>query len=116
MTRTATVAVLLCLICSAWTMGEPAKGESEDARSLYLKAAGDGFTVQSPTESVLEYSDYPPFPPEWHKLAKAAREANADRLALARQARTAKAGQWPPGPIVGYLNGTRALANELGDA
>jgi hypothetical protein len=83
---------------------------------LYVKAGGDGFAVQSPAESPLEYSDYPPFPPEWHKLAKAAREANADRVKLARQARTAPRGQWPPGPLLPYLNTVRALANELGDA
>jgi hypothetical protein len=93
----------------------PAAGE--DAAALYLRAAGSGFEVQSPANSTLEYEDYPPYPPEWHQLAKAAREANRERLKLARVARTGAApARWPSGDDQRYLTPIRQLANELADA
>lgn len=105
--------VVLAFTCAA----ARAQGAAdEDAAALYLKAAGAGFDVQSPSETSMEYADYPPYPAEWHKLAKAARQANAPRLALARQARSAPAGKWPGGADLAYLNRIRSLANELGDA
>lgn len=103
------------LFCAALRATEPTA--AENAAAAYIRAGGDGFAVFSPSESVLEYNEYPPYPAEWHRLAKAAREANAPRLALARAARTnAPPAKWPGGEDLRFLNAIRALANELGDA
>jgi hypothetical protein len=117
MSQTATVAVLLCLIgIASPTSAQPAQDLPRDAVSIYLRAAGNGFAVQGPAESPLLYSEYPPYPPEWHKLAKASREANADRLKPAREARSAPPGTWPRGANRGDVNALRGLAWELADA
>ena len=76
----------------------------------------------SPAASSLEYADYPPYPDEWHRLETASYNFNAPARALAREARSRTTAHWPalqrPGAKLdlSYLNGCRALANEVGDA
>jgi len=79
--------------------------------------------VETPSESALEYRGYPPFPPEWIKLAAASEVANVSMFAFARQARSLPVGRTggndpnrtPPNVLIGRYVGARQLANHLGD-
>ena len=76
----------------------------------------------SPAASSLEYAEYPPYPAEWHKLETADFEFNAPARALAHEARSRDTANWPGLHPAGnqidlsYLNGCRALANDVADA
>ena len=105
----------------------PASSPAADAWPLYKQAIarieeGHRSNIMSPAESGLVYNDYPPFPPQWHQMEKASYEFNAPAFALAHQARSRNVAHWPPlhGPdgqiAMGYLHGSRELANELADA
>ncbi|MGD0542558.1 MAG: hypothetical protein ABSB33_13680, partial [Tepidisphaeraceae bacterium] len=61
------------------------------------------------------YPDYPPFGPEWDRMAQAAWDTNAPVRRLAHQARSSDQANWPDDKTM-YLNSCRALANDLGDA
>jgi hypothetical protein len=84
-----------------------------DAADLYIRAAGR-ISVDCPASSNLEYPAYPPFGADWDHLAQDAWEKNGAARELARKARLSTHANWPAG--IAYLNGCRALANELADA
>jgi hypothetical protein len=106
----------LCALCAR---AEPQAG---DAWPLYERAAKvitDG-KIWSPSSSNLQYAHYPPFPPEWQELEKAAWERNAPARALAHDARSKPAAHWPrtangEPDTNRYFSEVRALANEVGD-
>ncbi len=113
------------MIYTAITSAQP-HHPSEDAWPLYEKAAahiaeGDRQGMSSPAASNLEYSDFPPFPPEWHRLAKQAYEFNTSAFEQIRNARAMRTARWPAvrkdGDIVLlYLSSCRNIANEIADA
>ena len=113
------------MIYAAITSAQP-NHPSEDAWPLYEKAAahiaeGDRQGKSSPAASNLEYLDFPPFPPEWHRLAKQAYEFNTSAFEQIRKARTMRTARWPAvrkdGDIVLlYFSNCRNIANEIADA
>lgn len=106
----------------------PDSRPSADAWPLYQRAIarvldGHAAGIYSPAESVLMYAEYPPYPPRWHELENAAYKFNAPAFAMVREARSRDVANWPAlqrdaaGKIdMSYLNGCRALANEVADA
>ena len=79
--------------------------------------------VESPRSSLLEYAHYPPYPPEWHRLARASEQAHQQAFARARQARTLLRVQIRkeldlkrPEDLFRQLNNVRWLGNTLADA
>jgi hypothetical protein len=116
------VACVLTIVCP-W-VAECA--EVDDAWPLYQRAAahiskGDPLGKFSPSASSLEYKEYPPFPPEWERMAKAAYEFNAPALADVHRATAAKAAAWPVAKVgatysVDYLGPARNIANQVADA
>ena len=105
---------------------EPTSKPADDAWPLYSKAAerveeGYRAKIMSPTASNLDYQNFPPFPPEWYKYEKETYAFNAPARALLREARSRSVAHWP---VIGegvdaklpYLDGCRALANEVADA
>lgn len=119
---------LIASIPAAAAAPSPASQPSADAWPLYQRAIArvvDGHTagIYSPAESVLIYAEYPPYPPQWHQLENSAYEFNATAFAKARAARSRDIANWPAlqrdaaGRIdMSYINGCRALANEVADA
>ena len=93
---------------------ETATSSPSDAAQLYLRAA-QWITAISPAASNFTYPDYPPFGPEWDRMAQAAWDTNAPVRRLAHQARSSDQANWPDDKTM-YLNSCRALANDLGDA
>jgi hypothetical protein len=80
-------------------------------------------TAHSPSQSALEYVEYPPYPAEWHELANASVASNAAALPLLRQARAHPASDWggrfsspAVAPMPPALNWTRGLAMFGADA
>src|SRR5690349_17501322 len=126
--RTRTIAFLLCSgLLASLACAADAPQSSDDAWPLYAKAAqrvqqGYREGVMSPAASSLVYPGYPPYPAEWKTMEKASYDFNAPARALVRQARSMNKADWPAPPPPGgkldvsYLNGCRALANEVGDA
>lgn len=99
----------------------PQVPDSENAWTLQSQAAAL-ISVDSPRNSNLEYHDYPPYPPDWHKLAQASEQAHAQVFALARQARQRSAVQVRQElktqhfmARLQYLNNPMGLANTLLD-
>ena len=97
---------------NAWTY------QTRAAKAISEKA-------ESPSNSNLEYPDYPSFPAEWTKLARASEQANAEAFALARQARRYSQVQTRrelPSPLTvavaihSSVNEVKNLANVLADA
>lgn len=78
--------------------------------------------VESPRSSPIEYREYPPYPPEWMKLAAASEQAHAPAFAMLRKARSMRGAQFRrslTSPLVRvllpYLNDVRWLANTVSD-
>lgn len=77
--------------------GEPVKVEdvaveqvpdSENAATLQIKAGEAAYSLLSgPRNGTIDYENYPPYPPEWWKLALASEKVNGNVLKLAREAR-----------------------------
>jgi hypothetical protein len=98
--------------------------DSENAFLVQVRAAqSQAAGVDSPRNSIDEYPhDYPPFPANWMKRAKASEQAHGKVFALARQARQLSGVQihdrlpipWTPSSA-GYLTNLRYLANTLTD-
>jgi hypothetical protein len=66
----------------------PSVPDSQNAFAVQLQAAKAlAPKVDSPSNSRLDYRDYPPYPPAWWKLADASETAHAKAFQLARQAR-----------------------------
>jgi hypothetical protein len=113
----------LFLSAPLWVFRARAEAEAGDAWPLYERAAkviSDG-KVWSPSSSNLHYAGYPPFPPEWQEMEKAAWERNAPARALVHEARSMPAARWPrtadgEPDTTRYFSEVRALANEVGDA
>ena len=114
---------LMTSLASAVQVSQP----SDDAWPLYAKAiqrVQEGYQkgINSPAASSLVYPEYPPYPQEWTNLENEAYKFNAPARALAREARSRSKTNWPtPPPVNGkpdftYLNGCRALANDVADA
>src|SRR3954454_17899686 len=84
-----------------------------NAAEIYLQAAA-AIRVESPAASNLEYRGFPPFGPDWDRLAADAWNSNGEARRLAREARSAEHATWPADlqpPTPAYLNSCRALAN-----
>ena len=106
--------------------GAQTEKSNQDAWPLYEKTVahikeGERLGKISPRASGLEYSGIPPYPAEWHRLAKEAYEFNADAFELTRKARARSAAHWPvvhkDGQILlPYLDSCRIIAIGLGDA
>lgn len=92
----------------------PATAQSSNTVDLYLRARAL-IKVDSPAQSELEYRSYPPYPEEWHKLAKAAWETNAPARELVHQAWLLNRASWPKDETV-PLNACRGVACEVLDA
>jgi hypothetical protein len=84
-----------------------------DAATLYAQAA-KAIVVDSPSASNFEFPEYPPFGPDWDRLAQDAWTKNASARQLAHQAGLCSTADWPKDHK--YLNSCRAIANDLGDA
>jgi hypothetical protein len=120
-----TTACALALLASAICTAQPTK-PSDDAWPLYAQAAariteGNKLGICSPAASNLEYNDFPPFPPEWHRMMKATWDYNASAREIVHQARSIESARWPAtmkeGKIeVKYLSLCRNIANEVADA
>jgi hypothetical protein len=96
----------------AWPLYEQAATRIANQRQLGLS---------SPASSNLIYDNHPPFPPEWHRLAKRSYENNTLALALVRRTRSLTAAAWPAATDDGAtyrkcLNACRAISNEVVDA
>jgi hypothetical protein len=99
---------------------------ADDAAALYLRAAGllelehRPQSVVSPTNSNLNYNNYPPYPPGWYRMEKEDFAANAEIRSLSHQARSIEHANWPPVDLSpgdqNYFNQCRALCNDLSDA
>lgn len=89
---------------------------SQQNAATYLIAATNALstTVEPPSSSSTLYEDYPPFSPEWRRMAEQSTVANAQALLLAHRAAGCTQADWngstPP------WNMLRALAHVLGDA
>ena len=75
----------------------------------------------SPSNSNLSYSDYPPYPPQWHQKEDKSIIVNAKLLDLAHIAASANDADWgeasrSPHGSASFLMPARATANVLGDA
>ena len=97
----------------------------DDAAKVYMQAAkllsaNDKANIMSPSSSNLNYTDYPLYPAEWHRMEKKDFLANSEARALAHQARSIEHADWPkwnpPHPPIYYLNDCRNISNELADA
>lgn len=95
--------------------------DRENAWLVYAQAAAaikPG--IDSPRNSALEYSTYPPFGPKWHALAAASEQGNAAAFPIARRARGLPR-SWFPGGLphadaqIPQLNDARRLAGTLSD-
>src|SRR5436309_8212841 len=93
---------------------------SENAWTYYAEAVRVISTsgVNSPHQSTIRYSPYPPHGTEWETLARASEKANAAAFPLARRARQLQRLQFPQtgsNPYRGEWNDARNLANMLAD-
>lgn len=100
----------------------------EDNAAVYLRRALGAIRqgVDTPAASTLTYNAFPPYPPEWHRLADAAVEAHGEVFRLARAARARPRADWGlplDRPLSLFdnqhmrdLNRLRHLANLLSDA
>lgn len=122
-----TVVLLLLAVMTSPARGIQSSRPSEDAWPLYSKAidrVNEGYRkgIMSPAASPVAYPGYPPYSAQWKTLEKATYEFNAPARALAREARSLNKADWPArvtaaGKLdLSYLNGCRALANEIADA
>lgn len=96
--------------------------DRENAWIVYAQAAAAiKRGVESPRESTLEYSQYPPFGPKWHALAERSEKGNAAVFPIVRRARKLDRSQIPrdkPNQRIEYSAGwnqTRKLANTVAD-
>ncbi|HEY2584880.1 MAG TPA: hypothetical protein VGI81_03830 [Tepidisphaeraceae bacterium] len=105
----------------------PASQPGDDAWPLYQRAIArveEGYrrNIMCPAASPLAFGAYPPYPAAWQRLETASYAFNAPARELAHEARSLNIAHWPvlrgaDGKVVlPYLNGCRALANEVGDA
>lgn len=125
MSRPTTAFLLVLNLLASVACAAPASQRSDDAWPLYSRAiqrVEEGYraNIMSPAASSLEY-DGPPYPKEWHALEDASYSFNAPAHALVREARSFNKANWPSAPVGGkedfrYLNGCRAVANEVADA
>ena len=88
---------------------------ADDAAALYIKAS-KSIVVDCPANSNLDYPGYPPFGPDWDRLAQAAWSQNAEVRRLVHEAASIDHANWPDPNGPSYLNGLRAIANEVSDA
>jgi hypothetical protein len=105
---TVTAAFIAMLFCPVFV-----QSAQEDAATLYAQAA-KAIVVDSPAASNFEFPGYPPFGPDWNRLAQDAWIKNAPARQLAHQAGLCPTANWPKD--FKYLNSCRAIANDLGDA
>jgi hypothetical protein len=119
--------LLIAAVLGIWQQSASAQATqpTDDAAKLYLQAAklvddNSALKITSPASSNLEYHEYQPYPAEWQSMERDDFPANAQARALAHQARSIDHANWPPRhsppPNTTYLNGCRALSNELADA
>src|SRR5688500_5371829 len=100
----------------------PVPAETNAATWFKKAAAAIDPNTDAPTSTSLEYSSYPPYPPQWHVLADKSVAANSKAFGLAREARRFDRFDWAPAPkslddpVLKDLNDARHLANTLGDA
>jgi hypothetical protein len=95
-----------------------------NAAAFILKAiALREMSATGPHQSSGEFTEYPPFPPAWHKLAGEMVAANGPVFPLLREARAHDAFDWGmrlPTPasavLLPHLNQSRGLCNFLTDA
>jgi hypothetical protein len=110
--------------------GEPVSGptnpppvpDAENGARLYLKAM-TVFGTDSPSTSAMNFPDYPPFPPRWHRMEDKSVATNGEVFRLVREARRYNRFDWgvrvtPPSSAVAipYLNNARHLAKLVRDA
>lgn len=97
----------------------------DNAATYWRKAiAALSPTAYCPSESQLNYSPAPPYPPAWQKIEDAAMKADAAAIRLAELAAIRQAVNWGPPPKSPYMLSLlpigwgpyRAAAEELGDA
>src|SRR5947209_8952095 len=91
---------ILAVVIAATADAQPGTPSGDDAWPLYERAAArveqsNQLGLSCPAASVLEYADYPPFPPEWHRLANRAFDTNEPARKLVRQARACGVARWP---------------------
>ncbi|MDB5296857.1 MAG: hypothetical protein JWO31_2840 [Phycisphaerales bacterium] len=99
---------------------------ADDAWPLYRQAgerieAGDRLGKSSPSATNMAYTGYPPYSPEWERVASAAYEYNAPALADVRRASAMTAAAWPAERVDGHpsyahLDALRNITNQVGDA
>jgi hypothetical protein len=97
---------------------------SENAVSYLMAATAAMTSVEPPSYSNLSFTEYPPYPAEWYRLADSAVASNAKALTLARQMRAHDRIDWgpmPASPLAAHLTGfpyesERALGYLLSDA
>jgi hypothetical protein len=119
--------ILIVVIPGFWQQAASAQvtQPADDAAKIYLQAAkllsaNDKANIMSPSSSNLNYTAFPPYPAEWHRMEKKDFLANSEARALAHQARSIEHATWPkwnpPHPTVEYLYDCRNISNELADA
>jgi hypothetical protein len=103
-------------------MDQPPVPDGENGALLYLKAM-TVIGTDSPSTSAMDFPDYPPFPPRWHRMEAKSVATNGEVFRLVREARRFSRFDWgtrvtapsyavaTPSPIR-----VRHLANLLRDA
>lgn len=81
---------------AAEDLNRPPVPAERNAAAFILRAIAifEAENVMGPGSSSRDFGGYPPFPPEWHKLADAAVAANGAVFPLVRQARVHDAFDW----------------------
>lgn len=125
--RAIVIGSILTLLAPMLGTAQPASKPAADAWPLYAKAiehikSAYAQHIECPaTSNLSDFNDFPPYPPAWHQLERSAFAFNAPARALVRQARACTIAHWPEEISGGkldfrYLNGCRALANDIADA
>jgi hypothetical protein len=113
--RVAPLAMCLVVLCTQYSLAQT-RGD-QDAAALYRRA-WESITVLSPVNSGLVSPEFPPYSPDWQKMAKAAYEANLQAYELVHRASSIDFTDWPKSndPERAYIEPLRFLANAVADA
>ncbi|MGA2496201.1 MAG: hypothetical protein ABSH20_00580 [Tepidisphaeraceae bacterium] len=100
----------------------PPLPDAQNAAAEHQRAAAAlSTTVESPTNSNLDYFDYLPYPPKWTQLAEASEKANTKAFAILRQSRPLTSAQYRRSLTslwaanFTYINRVKELTNVVSD-
>lgn len=93
---------------------QPSGAGSDDAAMVYLQAA-KAIRVDSPSETIEVFPEYPPYSEDWRRAESAAWNANTATRRLARSARQLPQATWPIEDR-NYMASLFRLAHDLTDA